>query len=202
MKSILLIGLLFLSGCAITPLTQGGPARPLGKGALEAGLQWSGYRHSTGSYVLVPMGKVRYGLTDEWTLAAQSELKTVSLSGQNAYYRDAESGWFASVEAGFAYVAASFSPFVGHWVSAKKGNWEPFLGLQLFLANLEPGQFAPSFFTVIPPFHGFFALASVGTRYWITADLGVGLHFNWLFSTQAVVFQSPFNQNVSAFLTW
>ena len=198
--STAILSIFILSGCALAPFTQGGPARPVGALKLESGLQWSGYAST--KTVLTPIAKVRYGLSDRWTLSMLSETRTLVTDIQNAYYVDEPSGWFAAWNVGAAWGGGAVSYFIGHTLSARLSSWEPFVSLQCFLANIEPGAADPTFFTSGPALPSYFLNIGFGTRYWILEDMGVGLHSNVLLSTTSVTFAAPFIPSFSAFMNW
>ncbi len=198
--SLYFVGLLLLSSCAIAPLTQGGPARPLGEKKWEAGLQASTYRKGNGSLSILPVARVRYGLSPRWTLASYTEGSTVSLSGHYAYWLDEP--FSAAVEIGVAYGGGSMSYFGGHSLSLLKGSWEPFVSTQVFLANLIPGNWDSTFFRGSPSLHPVFFTLALGTRFWVTDDIALSFHLTALLSSRSISFQSPLTQNISLLFHW
>ncbi len=188
---------LLLVGCALAPLTSGAPARPVGAGQWETTVQWTGYTDASGNYIGFPLGKVRYGADENTTLSLTTEMRTLGLGLHHAYWKSAAGTGFASVEAGAAWLAGGFSFFAGHSVSAKWGNWEPFLGIQFYLLNLRPGTYDASYFKGNPASHFPFVTANLGTRYWVREDISVGLHGNILFHAGSVRFVNSFLHSLS-----
>ncbi len=190
----------FLCSCAIAPLSQGGPARPVGEGQWEGGMQWSGYQNDRSNYVLVPIARVRYGLSPRWNLAAYTEASTLTLAAQNAYF--VGDPFSAGVELGAVYAGGALSYFLGHSLSGLWGAWEPFFNAQFFLANATPGAWDSRYFNSAPALHPVFFVLALGSRYWVTESLALGLHATALISTRSISFQAPFVQNVSLLFKW
>jgi hypothetical protein len=200
MHRLVLFSLLFLSGCAVAPLTQGGPARAVGEKNWETGLQFSGYQNDRGSLVLVPVARIRYGLSDRWTFTAATETETLSLTGQYAYH--ASTTCFAAAELGAVFAGGAVSYTLGHSVSGLFGSWEPFLHVQFFLANTAAGVWDTRFFSGSPALHPVFFTFTAGSRYWVTDQVGLGLQATALVSTRSIVFQSPLLPSTALFFLW
>ena len=201
-KAMVILFVLLLSGCAVAPLTHGHPARALEASQWEGGFQWSATTNQRGTATLFPVGRLRFGVSDRWTLSAYSETRTLSVSAQNEYYRDWIEDGAAAIEGGIALGAGAVSVFFGHTLSARFENWEPFWGVQVFFAHLKPGSFDDSFFNGAPSLHPVFFTTFLGTRYWILEDFVLGAHATILVSTKGVHFRAPVLPSLSFAFLW
>lgn len=198
MRFGLLVGALLLcSSCAVAPVTQGWSARPAGKGQLETGFQWSGYRNGQNVYAMVPMVRARYGLSERWSLSGQSELSSLAVNAEYAYWQNESKDLFLALVLPSAYVGGQFSFGIGQTASALWGKWEPFLGALLYIAHVDSGRVDTAFFTAPPPLQGLVLALSFGTRYWLLDTLALGFHLNALASPSGYHFTAPLLQSFS-----
>lgn len=177
----------------------------MGQGKLESALQWSSYLKDTssqqGALVLVPMLRLRYGISDRLSFSGSTEFRSSRADLEWTYARS-EDVLFAGVALSSSYAGGDVSIGLAHTLTARLGNWEPALGIQGWLVNLRPGEVDSEFFASPPPLHSTVGLVTVGVRYQLASEISVGTQFAIPISLTGLVFRHWVLPSVSVAFGW
>lgn len=171
-----ILGVLFLSSCAVGPLINGDSARSLDRGEYRLDSTLVGYSDSSGEgVVFTPMLRFSYGLTPTWDTGFQTELKTMTLTSKYTFIDSKkEAGVSLAALLGLVYAGSELSYFGGGILSYLVRGVEPYLALRYNLVNYDREFFDAAFFEEPPDLHFGFVSANFGFLYWWTESVAWG----------------------------
>lgn len=170
----LLLGLVFLHGCAVAPLSNHITARTNGKGDSLASV---GSTIGTTKSGWLPSLKYSLGLTDDFDLGFQYEVIEYGVWGKYAIINNQDEGFSLAGVAGLGLSFEGFYSYVGPIVSWKLGWFEPYLMSRFNYVDAPVSKIdlaSVGEFTVSPGTYRYFQ-HTLGFMTWPMDWFGVGL---------------------------